>query len=49
MNGAFTTIPYWQWEETVLFESWLPRESLAVPKLKGNWPLTLILVDTAAS
>jgi len=40
---------YQQCEETVLFESWLPEESLAVPKLKGNWLLTLILVDTAAS
>jgi hypothetical protein len=40
---------YQQCEETVLFESWLPKESLAVPKLKDNWLLTLILVDTAAS
>jgi len=40
---------YQQCEETVLFESWLPKEGLAVAKLKGSWLSTLILVDTAAS
>jgi hypothetical protein len=40
---------YQQCEETVLFESWLPKESLAVAKLKGSWLSTLIIVDTEAS